>query len=102
MPIPSDARGITTNDLENESATQGVGEALCLLSSSDGTMRSMMQSTNGECSSGRGREGQSLLDDEIPAERNNEEYTKETRSGGESDQLSGVSFGRIREKAKCI
>ena len=48
-------------------------------------MRPMVQSTNGESSSGRGREGQPLLNDEISAERNNEEYTKETSRGSKSD-----------------
>lgn len=85
MPVPGDSGGIATNELEKESAKHGVDEALCLLGSSDCTMRPAMQSTNSESSGGRGRESQPLLNYEVPAERNDEEYTKETGGGGKND-----------------
>lgn len=82
MPVESDSGGIDTDDLEEKSANQGVDETLGLLGSSDGTICSAMQSTNGEGGGGGGREGQLLLDDVVSTERNDKEYTKET--GGDS------------------
>ena len=85
MPIKSDSGSINTNDLEKESTNQGVDETLGFLGSGDGTIGPAMQGTNGECSGSGGGEGQPLLDDVVSAERNDEEYTKETSSNGESD-----------------
>lgn len=85
MPVPGDSGGIATNELENESARHGIGEALCLFGSSNGAMRPIMQGTNSESSCGRGRESQLLLNYEVPSERNDEEYAKKTSSGGKKD-----------------
>ena len=93
MPVESDPGGKDADDLEEESANQGVDETLCLLCSSDGAVGSAMQSTNSECSGSGGREGQPLLDDVVSAERDDEEYTEETSSDCESGQFSGVPRG---------
>ena len=85
MPVPSDSGGIGTKDLEKESARQGVEEALCLLGGNDCTSCPAMQSTNSEGGGGRGRKSQLLLNYEVSAERNDEEYTKETSSDGKND-----------------
>ena len=102
MPVESDSGGKDADDLEEESGDQGVDETLGLLCSSDSTVGSAMQSTNSECSGGRGREDQPLLDNEISTERDDEEYTEETSSDCESGQFSGVPRGRIGEKAKRV
>jgi len=85
MPVESDCRGIDADDFEEESTNQRVDETLGFLGSSDGTMGSTMQSSNGEGSGGGGRESQLLFDDVVSAKRNDEEYTKETRGDRESD-----------------
>ena len=102
MPVESNSRGIYTDDLEEESTNQREGETSGLLGSGDSTMGFTMQSTNGEGGGGGGREGQLLVDDIVSAEGNDEEYTKETNSDGESDQFSGIFPGRIGEKTERI
>ena len=57
MPVERYSRGINADDLENESANQGVNETLGFLGGSDGTLGSAMQSTNGEGSGGGSRKG---------------------------------------------
>lgn len=102
MPVKSDSGGIDTDDLEEESADQGVGEALCLLGGSDGPVGTVMQSTNGEGGCSGGGEGQLLLDDIVSAERDDEEYAEKPGSDSEGNQFSSVLSGRIREQSERI
>jgi hypothetical protein len=85
MPVPGDSGGVDANDLEDESASKGVCETLCLLDSSGGTVCPIMQSANGEGGRGGGRESQLLLNDKVSAEGNDKEYSKESSGDGKCE-----------------
>lgn len=49
-----------------------------------------------------GREGQLLVHNVIPSERDDKEYTKEAGTNCQSDQYTEITLGELRQQVQAI
>jgi hypothetical protein len=101
VPVEKDTRDIAIEHLVAEADDQGDQQAPRLLLRRFSTCAAGMQGANCECSCGGGREDELLAEDEVFAERDDEEDAEVTACKGQCQQLAKVS-GRGPEQAQSV
>ena len=102
LPSTHNTGGVSRNDLEQEHGDKRVQKRERLLARSDRTCATVVECTDRNSGGGGGGERQFLLHDIVLAERDDEEYTEESSTRGERDELAYILFGEHREQVETV